>query len=129
MCVNPSRAAALLCLGCLAVEAAAGSSQPTIPDPRTLTLAPPKYASTAGEFTIASVGDLIYARPVAANPGPELQKLFDVVRAADVAIGNEEGTFFDLKTFRGYGPGSPYILLGQPELAKDLRTIGLSMVS
>ena len=55
-------------------------------------------------------------------------KDFDVLRAADVAIANQEGTFFDLKTFHGYGPGSPYILLGQPELAKDLRAIGLSMV-
>src|SRR5215831_2364634 len=105
MCVNPLRAAAatglLPSLGCLAVEAATGNSQSNIPDPRALTHASPKPVSTAGEFTVTSVGDVICARPVAANTGPELQKLFDVVRAADVAIGNQEGTFFDSKTFRG----------------------------
>ena len=119
----------ILSLGCTDLPAATLSSQSSIPDPRSRTRAPAKPASIAGELTIASVGDLIYARPLASIADPDLQKLLDLVRAADVAIGNQEGVFFDLKDFGGYAPGSPYILIGPPEMAKDLKAIGIDMIS
>jgi poly-gamma-glutamate synthesis protein (capsule biosynthesis protein) len=82
-----------------------------------------------GSFTLVSVGDLINARPIVDDPDPAVRRLIDVLKDGDVAIGNQESIFFDLNTFNGYGPGSPYILLGRPELAAGLKAMGIDMVS
>jgi poly-gamma-glutamate synthesis protein (capsule biosynthesis protein) len=55
--------------------------------------------------------------------------MFDRLRSADIAIANLEGVFFDLKSFQGYAPGSPYNLLGKPELAAELKPMGIRMVA
>jgi Putative enzyme of poly-gamma-glutamate biosynthesis (capsule formation) len=82
-----------------------------------------------GSFILSSVGDLINAEPLDLEHDAEARKLAQILRASDVAIGNQETTFFDLKTFPGPGPGSPYILLGRPTLAKGLKDLGIGMVS
>jgi len=86
-------------------------------------------AATVGSFTISSVGDLINAEPLDIERDAEARKLAEILRASDAAIGNQETTFFDLATFPGSGPGSPYILLGRPTLAKGLNALGITMVS
>lgn len=82
-----------------------------------------------GSFTVSSVGDLINAEPLDVDRNSEARKLAQILRASDVSIGNQETIFFDLATFAGPGPGSPYILLGRPTLAKGLRDLGINMVS
>lgn len=79
--------------------AAAGTQD--VPDPGVLTAVAAQPASVKGEFVLISVGDLINARPVPERPDPALAGLIDIVRAGDTAIGNQEGIFFDLDTFRG----------------------------
>ncbi|WP_374598056.1 CapA family protein [Sphingosinicella sp.] len=108
---------------------AADAGTQDIPDPGVLTAVAAKPASVKGEFVLISVGDLINARPVVPNPHSELARLIDIVKAGDVAIGNQEGIFFDLDTFKGHAPGSPYNLRGEPELAEGLKSIGIDMVS
>ncbi|MFT4198438.1 MAG: CapA family protein [Pseudoxanthomonas sp.] len=89
--------------------------------------APP--ATVRGTFTLSSVGDLINARPLDTEGDPDARDIAHILRASDVAIGNQETVFFDLAAFGGEGPGSPYILLGRPELAQGLKDIGIDMVS
>ena len=45
----------------------------------------------AGEFTFASVGDLMIRRPASQLADPEVQAVFDLLRNADLAMGNMEG--------------------------------------
>jgi poly-gamma-glutamate capsule biosynthesis protein CapA/YwtB (metallophosphatase superfamily) len=99
------------------------------PDPKSQTSTPPKPASVKGEFTLVSVGDLLYARPVADDSNPAFQKVLSILRGGDVAIGNVEGVFFDPATFKGYSPGAPYNLHGEPGIARDLKALGIDMVS
>jgi poly-gamma-glutamate synthesis protein (capsule biosynthesis protein) len=82
-----------------------------------------------GSFTVSSVGDLINADPLDVEHDAEARRLAQILRSSDVAIGNQESTFFDIATFPGPGPGSPYILLGRPTLAKGLNALGIEMVS
>lgn len=111
------------------VHAAEQSGRLIVPNPKSIASGAPKPASIKGTFTLVSVGDLLYSRPVSGNPDGELRKVLDIVKAADVAIGNQEGVFFDLKNFGGEAPGSPAILRGELELAADLKAIGIDMVS
>ncbi|MEO9133183.1 MAG: CapA family protein [Sphingomonas sp.] len=89
---------------------------------------PPKPASVKGHFTVISLGDLLYTAPQNENGDPDMQKVLEIVRAGDVAIANQEGMAFDLKTFTGsaFGPGQVY---GQPTLARDYKAMGIDMVS
>jgi poly-gamma-glutamate capsule biosynthesis protein CapA/YwtB (metallophosphatase superfamily) len=100
-----------------------------LPDPKTQTSAPAKPATVKGDFTLVSVGDLLYARPVANSTHSAFREVLDILRKGDVAIGNMEGVFFDLGTFAGYAPGSPYNLRGEPGIARDLEAMGIDMVS
>jgi len=82
-----------------------------------------------GSFTVSSVGDLINAEPLDLEDDADARRLAQILRSSDVAIGNQESTFFDIATFPGPGPGSPYILLGRPTLATGLNALGIDMVS
>jgi poly-gamma-glutamate synthesis protein (capsule biosynthesis protein) len=97
-------------------------------DPRAYLQDSPKPARVEGRFTIVSLGDLLYTAPQLGNGDPDMQKVLDIVRAGDVAIANQEGMAFDLKTFTGsgFGPGQVY---GQPTLARDYKAMGIDMVS
>jgi len=79
-----------------------------------------------GDFTLVSLGDIIQAHPVSEDS--EARPLFDLVRMGDAAIANQEGVFFDLSATRVEAPGSPYILLGQAGMARDLKAMGIDMV-
>ncbi|WP_210275215.1 CapA family protein [Sphingomonas sp. So64.6b] len=97
-------------------------------DPDEMLRAPRKAGVTHGDFDLISIGDLLYSHPMADNANPEFQKVLAIVRSGDVTIGNQEGVFMDLKTFKGeaYGPGQ---LWGEATLAKDMRAMGVDMVS
>ncbi|MGC4250045.1 MAG: CapA family protein [Sphingobium sp.] len=86
-------------------------------------------AKVRGTFTLSSVGDLINARPLDIQGDQNARDIARVLKASDVSIANQETVFFDLSTFGGAAPGSPYILLGRPELAQGLKDFGIGMVS
>jgi poly-gamma-glutamate capsule biosynthesis protein CapA/YwtB (metallophosphatase superfamily) len=128
--VAEAMTAVALGLAALPVIAAAQSAAAhNPPDPKTLKAGPVKPASVKGGFTLVSVGDLLYSSPVADNPHPEFQKVLQIVRGGDVAIGNVEGVFFDLATFKGYAPATPYNLHAGPGIARDIKALGIDMVA
>ena len=89
---------------------------------------PPKPVSIKGAFTLVGIGDLLYSHPMANSPDGEFQKVVELIRHGDVTIGNQEGVFFDLKTFKGQGYGNG-LLWGEGTLAQDMKAMGVRMVS
>ena len=121
-------AAALLCAAGSA--SAQAQTQPPRPsnEPQDFLKTPPKPASIKGAFSLVSLGDFLYSHPMAGHPSPEFQKVVELIKKGDVTIGNQEGVFIDLKTFKGeaYGSGQ---LWGEGALGKDLKAMGVDMVS
>jgi poly-gamma-glutamate capsule biosynthesis protein CapA/YwtB (metallophosphatase superfamily) len=105
-----------------------GGTRPAPPNPQDLLQAPRKASSAKGDFRLVSIGDLLYSHPMADYGDPEFQKVVSLVKAGDVTIGNQEGVFLDLKNYKGeaYGSGQ---LWGDATLAKDMRAMGVDMVS
>src|SRR5579872_2319653 len=64
---------------------------------------PPKPAGIQGAYTLVGIGDPLYSHPMANSPDREFQGVIELIRRSDVTIGNQEGVFFDLKTFHGQG--------------------------
>ncbi len=122
-----------LILGTLALllvtPCVAGPERWEIPDPDQVLVLPAKPASIKGEFSVVSVGDLIHSDAVAQTPDPGLLDVLNIIRRGDVAIGNQEGVFFEPSTFTGEAPGGPYVLVGKAELARDIHSMGIDMVS
>lgn len=108
---------------------AAQDQRPAPPDPADYLTAPPKPASVKGRFSVASVGDIMLARPLADSPDPELQKVLALLRGADVAIGNQEGPALDVKTLTTGPMGLLGGLIAEPSMARDYKALGFDMVS
>jgi poly-gamma-glutamate capsule biosynthesis protein CapA/YwtB (metallophosphatase superfamily) len=89
---------------------------------------PPKPASVKGAFSLVTIGDLLYSHPMAESPDPEFQKVVELIKRGDVTIGNQEGVFFDLKSFKGEGYGNG-LLWGEAALAQDMKAMGIDMIS
>ena len=89
---------------------------------------PPKPASIKGAFTLTGIGDLLYSHPMANSPDREFQQVVELIQRGDLTIGNQEGVFFDLKTFKGQGYGNG-LLWGEGTLARDMKAMGVGMVS
>lgn len=87
--------------------------------------------SIADGFTLAAVGDVIIARPISQNPDPAFTAMAALLRNADVAVGNFEGSAFDIRRFEGHPQaefGGVWIV-GIPEVARDLRSLGFDLMS
>jgi Bacterial capsule synthesis protein PGA_cap len=119
----------------VALASAAGGSaaQPApvplpLPDTAALLAAPPKPATVKGDFTVVTLGDWMSSQPVSSSADPEFRKVADIVKAADVAVTNQEMMFLDPMTFGGYAPPLPANMLGDPGLAKDEKALGVEMV-
>jgi len=85
--------------------------------------------SIADGFTLAAVGDCIISRPVSQTPG--FSPVGKIIRDADVAFGNFEGTAIDL-TLTPAVPQAEFggvWIIGTPAVAKDLKAIGFDLVS
>ena len=65
---------------------------------------------------------------MANSPDHEFQKVVELIQRGDVTIGNQEGVFFDLDAFKGQGYGNG-LLWGEGTLAKDMKAMGVRMVS
>jgi poly-gamma-glutamate synthesis protein (capsule biosynthesis protein) len=100
------------------------------PDPLTQIPKVPIPCTIKNGFTFAAAGDLIGpGRPVIPDAG--LEGVEKILRGADVTFGNQEGSIFDLHTFKGFpaaenGGGDPLLV---PAIAPDLRNMGVKMMS
>lgn len=81
-------------------------------------------APAADEIVIAAVGDLMISDPVTNRTLPEASALYQVLRDADVAFGNCEGTVASQGALRGGFPQT-----APPEIFDDFRTSGFDMLS
>jgi poly-gamma-glutamate synthesis protein (capsule biosynthesis protein) len=122
------RVAGVLAAALLAAAPGPALAQPPS-DPSVFLAAPPKPASVKGKFSVVSVGDVMLARPQAGADDPELKKVLDMIRAGDVAIGNQEGPALDLKalprgTFGMFGG-----LIAQPDMPADYKAMGFDLMS
>ena len=104
---------------CLAITPVQGQSElpPIRERDRAMTM--------AGDFTFASVGDLMIRRPASQLADPEVQEVFDLIRNADLAMGNMEGELANIREFDGPLNG----FVGTHEVAADLRLMGFDMVN
>lgn len=121
--------AAVSALAALMLTTAGPALAEPAPDPAAVLGTPAKPASVKGRFSVVSVGDVMLARPQAATDDPELKKVLEMVRAADVAIGNQESPALDLKalprgTFGMFGG-----LIAQPDMPVDYKAMGFDLMS
>src|SRR6058998_553388 len=116
--------ASIILSGVVAAVAQQAAQKPPARDPQR-----ELATSVADGFTVAAVGDCIIARPVSQTPG--FSPVGRVVRDADVAFGNFEGTALDLTRT----PAIPQAefggvwIIGTPAVAKDLKSIGFDVMS
>jgi poly-gamma-glutamate synthesis protein (capsule biosynthesis protein) len=102
------------------------------PDPLSQISRVPILSTIQDGFTLAAAGDLIGPdRPVLALSNPQFAAVVKIFRSADHGFANQEGSIFDLAAFKGYpaaenGGGNP---LAIPAVARDLKSIGIDMVS
>ena len=88
----------------------------------------PEVATTVGDgFTIATVGDLIYAHDLGhMMSDPSFADVVDLLRGADVATGNLEGIIVDGRTFAGSRMGGHG---AEPGAADSLEDMGFDLVA
>src|SRR5437660_492898 len=86
-----------------------------IPDPESQLLPAPVPATVKNGFTLVTLGDLLYWRPVRSQIDSDMEGALRLVRDADFATANLEGTFFDLRTKR-IPPRGGGLMVGAPEL-------------
>ena len=82
-------------------------------------------------FTFAAGGDMIGPYHDLNLNDPDFQRVTALFRGADLGFANQEGSIFDLKSFRGFpaaenGGGYP---LQPPSFARDVKAMGISLVS
>src|ERR1043166_4010444 len=102
-----------------------------IPDPESPLLPAPLPATVRDGLTLVTLGDLLYWRPVRAQIDSAMDGALRIVRGADFAMANHEGTFFDLHTKRippRDGAGG-VLMVGPPDLAWDIKNLGVRLVS
>jgi len=78
-----------------------------------------------GDFTFASVGDLMMRRPASQSADTGVQAALRLIREADLAVGNMEGELANIREFNGPLNG----FVGSHEVAADLKKIGFDMVN
>ena len=124
-----TRASVMVAILIATVSAAARgqTSDGTVPPPQSQS-----RLSVPDGFTFAAGGDLIgpyTGFSVETTPG--MLRIAELFRRADLGFANQEGAIFDPATFRGSaaaenGGGTP---IYSPEVAKDLKTMGVTIVS
>ncbi len=87
-----------------------------------------ELATTVGDgFTIAAVGDLIYAHDLGhMMRDPSFASVVDLLRDADVATGNLEGIIVDGRSFSGSRMGGHG---AEPGAADSIRDMGFDLVA
>jgi hypothetical protein len=75
-------------------------------------------------FTVVAVGDLLQFQPFADSNDPDVKYLLDLIRKADLAVGDLENEIFDFDNFAHAG-----LNLATKEVADDWAKMGIDMVS
>ena len=76
-------------------------------------------------FTVTSVGDVMVKRTGASLEASEFQKVFKLLRDADVTFGNMEGNLADLDKFGGPLRG----MMGDRDVAPSLKAMGFDLMN
>jgi hypothetical protein len=122
----------VICTGMLLVATASSLAAQrggsVVPDPRSELPATPKPASVRPGFTLTAIGELLYSHPMAKSADTALQNVFRLLKAGDVAIGNQEAPFLDMATFKGSGYGNS-LLLGEAGIGKDEKALGFNLIT
>jgi poly-gamma-glutamate synthesis protein (capsule biosynthesis protein) len=100
-----------------------------IPEPESQLLPAPVPATVKDGFTLVTLGDLLYWRPVRQQIDSAMDQALRIVRSADLATANHEGTFFDLRTKRIPPSGGGILMAGPAELVNDIKNLGVRFVS
>jgi len=100
-----------------------------IPEPESQLLPAPVPATVKDGFTLVTLGDLLYWRPVRQQIDSAMDQALRLVRSADLATANHEGTFFDLRSKRIPPSGGGILMAGPPELVNDIKNLGVRLVS
>ena len=120
-----------LIAGCALLLAGAAPTDAQTPARRPRDPARELAMSIADGFTLAAVGDVIIARPISQNRDAAFTAMASLLRDADVAVGNFEGSAFNIRRFAGHPQaefGGVWIV-GIPEVARDLRSLGFDLMS
>lgn len=80
------------------------------------------------QFTMALTGDWMPSRRLSVYTEPPYLALIDLLRSADVAMGNMETLLHDYETFPMHLSGGIYVR-SDPRITKDLAWTGLDMVA
>jgi len=99
------------------------------PDPESQRLPQPVPATVKDGFRLVTLGDLLYWRPVRAQIDSGMDAALRIVRDADFATANLEGTFFDLKTNHIPPHENGILMPGSPDLGEDIENLGVRLVS
>ena len=75
-------------------------------------------------FTVVAVGDLLEFQPFSKIDDPDIQYLMQILKGADLRVGDLEDEIYDFDNFGHYGGN-----LGTKEVADDWRNMGINMVS
>ena len=75
-------------------------------------------------FTVVAVGDLLEFQPFARNMAPDIQYFVNLLRNADLTVGDLENEMKDFDNFGHFGGN-----LGTKEVADDFALMGIDMVS
>ena len=94
-------------------------------------LAQSHAGSVPDGFTFTAAGDLISPRPFNLANDSAMARIAELFQHADLGFANQEGAIFDLQAFKGSpaaenGGGIP---VSPPEVARDLRSMGITIVS
>ena len=76
-------------------------------------------------FTMASVGDVMVKRTGVQLQDPQYQQVFDLIRNADIGVGNMEGNLADIPRFEGPLRG----MMGDREVARELKSMGFDLMN
>ena len=99
------------------------------PDPESLLLPQPLPATVKDGFRLVTLGDLLYWRPVRAQIDSGMDAALRIVRDADFATANLEGTFFDIRTNHIPPHENGILMPGSPDLGEDIKNLGVRLVS
>ena len=112
------------------LPARGGSTVPRwSPDPESLLLPQPLPATVKDGFRLVTLGDLLYWRPVRAQIDSGMDAALRIVRDADFATANLDGTFFDIRTNHIPPHENGILMPGSPDLGEDIKNLGVRLVS
>src|ERR1043166_539688 len=103
--------------------------QPVQANAGSLVLPTPPPATVKDGFTYAVLGDISQVGPVTQLPLPEFEKVLRIVKAADFALANQEGTAFDVTSKRFAVNDQGALYPSDTTVPWDIKNMGVRMLS